>query len=673
MIDAKFGLCSFIFSLMLGVAPAWADVDISSKEKVEVGSWAELKAAVKDSQNAGKVIVLTGDIQADADDPISEVGGSGIIIDGGNHTITGQEGSSSGQFIDFTFSDKTDLIIQNVKINGFGNLQTVFTYGGAIYNTGTIGNITGDFSENYAKSSSSAEGGVIYNGGTINNITGNFEGNYAKSNSASAMGGAIINSIVYDPFGYIEKIGIIKNISAIFSNNYVNAKTNAQGGAIANYGTMTLTNSSFFDNYVQTSAMRDSIEGQMTFGGAIASEGDLTIRADNSESIFRGNKVIWGDSEDSSAITMLFNEANMMSSNLTLDSRNNGLIQFDDKISTFGIIDYFIWEYTGLGATITDDGNGGYIIEYNGKQIYLKKDNGMLWVTEEQDSMEKDEVEEMLSQIEQIGGEVVQEGENYFATATVDGISYKYEFVKQDDGTYLVTGYEGYSAYGANMVITGDNSSKVVFNNKLDGIGTIDISGTNVDVNEGAGTIYRTVTHDGGVLNINAGAKAEDSIVNDKGTLHVASGGMAENTTVNSGGSLVADNDAKVNNMLANDGANLDIDAGSILTGDIVIHAGATMGGSFDYSQIFKDEVADSGSLTLVGGLNNALNESSLINTTTGKKLHLTDGSYVIGDGAQAVNGWDLLTLQNNATVKLEGDVTLTGPTKKMIIENGSE
>ena len=102
------------FSLMLGVAPAWADVDISGKEKVEVGSWGELKAAIEDSQNAGKVIVLTGNIQADKNNPIIGVGGSGIIIDGGGFTITGQEGPSNGQFINFDKSDTTDLIVQNV-------------------------------------------------------------------------------------------------------------------------------------------------------------------------------------------------------------------------------------------------------------------------------------------------------------------------------------------------------------------------------------------------------------------------------------------------------------------------------------------------------------------------------------------------------------------------------
>ena len=72
-------------------------VDISGKDKVEVSSWSELKAAVADAGNEGKVIVLTGDIKADVNNPIDTVGGAGIIIDGGGFTITGQEGSSDGQ------------------------------------------------------------------------------------------------------------------------------------------------------------------------------------------------------------------------------------------------------------------------------------------------------------------------------------------------------------------------------------------------------------------------------------------------------------------------------------------------------------------------------------------------------------------------------------------------
>ena len=46
-------------------------------------------------------------------------------------------------------------------------------YGGwAILNSGTIGNITGDFIGNYAR-----DGGAISNSDTIGNITGDFIGN----------------------------------------------------------------------------------------------------------------------------------------------------------------------------------------------------------------------------------------------------------------------------------------------------------------------------------------------------------------------------------------------------------------------------------------------------------------------------------------------------------------
>lgn len=119
-----------LLGLMLGSAPAWADnVDISGMTQVPVSSWAELKAAVEDPSNANKAIVLTKDIQADKNNPIDMVAATGMIIDGGGFTITDQEASSDGQFIKFTSSDQTDLIIQNVKLEGFGD-NAYFAMGG---------------------------------------------------------------------------------------------------------------------------------------------------------------------------------------------------------------------------------------------------------------------------------------------------------------------------------------------------------------------------------------------------------------------------------------------------------------------------------------------------------------------------------------------------------------
>ena len=891
-------ICAFgVLSLLLWSNGALALVDISGKDKVEVGSWGELKNAVADSANAGKVIVLKDNITADMDNPIDMVGGAGIIIDGGGHTIIGQEGSKNGQFINFDSSDKTDLIIQNVNFEGFSNVQSgsadarggviynrgyygsqvslddiigdfegnyaksenASADGGAIYNSSssTIGDIKGDFSGNYAQAETNAQGGAIYNGGTIGDIIGDFTNNFSQSDTSASPGGAILNvgnigNIIGDFIsnhtlsvssnaqgGAIDSHLFISSIIGNFTNNYAQASSSAYGGAISNYGTigditgdfsgnyaqagtyaqggavynmfsmLTFINSSFIDNYVETAASKDSSDGKKTQGGAIYTEADLTIKADGGESIFKGNNVKWADGEESSAIYLGKNSGNK----LYLDSKNDGLIQFDDKIKAYaedvknilsskyngaiitedGEGGYFVekdgekmhyqkkgafYEYSEYktetketlnvtsdavkntitqienknfdikqegdnytvigkqdgtpmmmemmkqadgsynvttsavysqeemdellaslnGATVKDDGNGGYIVEMGSDSIHISKtENGFAVPMEQQTGVSSEEVQTQIEKIKEQSYDIVQEGDNYTVTNEQKGKKYVLQFIKQKDGTYTVIETmsgnvtDSFTDLASTMIIAGDSSSRVVFNNAIENVAKIDISGTNVDANEGVGTIFRTITHDGGVLNINAGAKAEDSIVNQGGTmnvansakayrtevnnggvLNVANGGFAQDTTVNTGGKLTAASQATINNMLANDGAILDIDRDAYLTGNIIIHAAATMGGSYDYSQIFKDEVTDQGSLTLVGGLNATLQENSLVNNVEAKKLNLTAGDYAIGDGTQSVEGWDVLTVKDNATVKLEGDIAMSDAKKKLYIENGS-
>ena len=700
-------------AMLLTSAAAKAELaDISGREQVPVSSWSELKAELGKAENEGKVIVLTQSFEADADNPITSIAVNDIIIDGGGNTISGKEGSSKGQFIKVTFSavNKPQVIFQNLKLEGFGVVSSSYAEGGAIYNyRGTIGNITGDFSGNYAQGATYAIGGAIYNNRTIGNITGDFSGNYAQSTSSNAQGGAIFNSgtlgnitgdfsdnyaqgATYARGGAIYNYrGTIGNITGDFSGNYAQGATYARGGAIYNEDKpLSLINSSFTGNKVISGANKESAEGQQTLGGAIYSESDLTIKADNGQSLFSGNKIQWSDGEESSAIDMVSLSQPLT---LTLDSRNNGKIQFDDKISIQSYIDTILSRATSAGATVTDDGNGGYLVTMGSDTIHFKKtDDGFLYPVEQESGKDITYVENIIQQYEKNGFEVTTEGDNYILTGEMDGTKAVYEITKEKDGTYTLTLNDVISEYGGNMVISGDDSSQVVFNNKINGFGTIDISGTRVEANEGVGTISRTITHSGGLLNVNSGATAADNLinsggtvnvlkdgtavrtaVNDGGVFHVAAGGLAQDTTVNSGGSLKADALAKLHNMLANDGALLDIDKEAYLTGNIIINAAAQMGGSYDYSQIFKDEVTDKGSLTLVGGLNSILNESSLINTTADKKLHLTDGDYTIGDGTQAVQGWDQLTFKNKANVKLEGDIAMSDASKKIFIEQGSK
>ena len=703
--------------------PAVAAVDITGRPQIEVSDWNSLKAAVENPANSGSVIILLQDIENSAD--LSSIADN-IVIDGQGHLINYSGTSGYVSLIDLAKDEQTDLILQNITINGIkgsyggsivnqgtiGDIHANFknnlsisamygAYGAAIYNhpTGKIGNITGDFISNNAFSSFTS-GGAIYNSGTIKEISGNFMYNYAAGGS---KGGAIYNT------GSIEKItgnftqnyitsysgysgdkfggslfnyGKIGIISSTFDGNYISSEKDSdelKGGAIYNASSLTFLNSNFYNNTITSPASKDSIQGKAVQGAGIYSSGLLTIKADAGSSIFSNNKIIWSDGEDSSAIAM------SPYASLYLDAKNGGLIQFDDKITSSSPIADYLENAESRGASITQDSAGNYIIEYkDGKTEQLTKtDYGYFYTEEIISGWTQAEAEQFLQQAQAAGATIGQDGDNY----TIKLGEETYNLTKQPDDTYTIT--ENLSENGASVIISGDASSRIEFNEQLENMGTIDISGTIVNVNKGI--FYRSLTQDGAILNIATGVSAEDSIVgnggimniadgasinrtqiNNGGVLNLATGSKATDTTVGNGGKMVAAPSSQLHNMFADNAAVLNIDKDSLLSGNIIIDANAVMGGTYDYGTIFKDEVADEGSLTLVGGINNILDENSLINQTSDKRLNLTNGSYEIGEGVQSVTGWERLVIKDTASVKLGGNISLNGPAKKIFIENNS-
>ncbi len=698
--------------------PAVAAVDITGRPQIEVSDWDSLKAAVENSANSGSVIILTQNIDANA--RFSTIADN-IIVDGQGYSLNFNLNSPS--LINISKNEQTDLILQNITVTGtrgyyggsiinqgtIGDIHANFknnsslsamygAYGSAIYNysTGKIGNITGDFISNYA-SSAFTDGGAILNNGTIGEISGNFMYNHAEGFS---NGGAIYNS------GFIEKItgdftqnsliqrggnkfgGALSNsgqigiISSTFDRNYIlGDNSEAKGGAVYNVSSLTFLNSNFYNNTITTTASKDSAEGKAIQGAGIYSSGLLTIKADAGSSIFSNNKIIWSDGEDSSAIAM------SPDATLHLDTKNGGLIQFDDKITSSSSIADYLENAENRGATITQDSAGNYIIEdSNGQVTHLTKtDDGYFYVGKTTSGIPQTEANQFIQQAQSMGAIIEQVGNDY----TIKYGSLTYSIVKQPDGTYTLTPTTNLSENGASVIISGDTSSRVEFNEQLENMGTIDISGTIVNVNKGI--FYRSLTQNGAILNIATGVSAEDSIVgnggtmniadgasinrtqiNNGGVLNLATGSKATDTTVGNGGKLVAAPSSQLHNMFADNAAVLNIDKDSLLSGNIIIDANAVMGGSYDYGTIFKDEVADEGSLTLVGGINGILDENSLINQTSDKRLNLTNGSYEIGDGVQSVTGWEQLVIKDSASVKLSGDISLNGPAKKIFIENNS-
>jgi len=231
--------------------------------------------------------------------------------------------------------------IANITGNFGGNCaksSSDYAYGGAIFNSGIISNIVGDFVGNSANSRYIARGGAIYNEGAYNaaiidNITGNFIGNYAISSAVfEAQGGAIYNSSNYS---------IINNITGNFVGNYVfttNPSKVAQGGAIYNFGSINNITGDFIGNSATSSGF--------AYGGAIHSLGKIN----NITGDFIGNYVSASKKVQGGAIYKLgdFNS-------IVGDFIGNYVISSSDEASGGAILNY-----TGSINNLTGDFIGNY-------------------------------------------------------------------------------------------------------------------------------------------------------------------------------------------------------------------------------------------------------------------------------------------------------------------------
>ena len=266
------------------------------------------------NNNNGKIGNITGDFIGNyaKATPSSETGYSSSS--GGAIYNSGTIGNISGNFID-----------------NYVSSSNYMSSAGAIYNNGTIGDINGHFIGNYAAGASMFLGAAIHNErGTINNIAGDFIGNYVSSSAVSSYGGAI-----YSGFN-----GTIVNITGDFIGNYASSSYYSQGGAIYNWGgtIKNIVNSSFINNYAKS-------ETGTAQGGAIWSNKDILIKADNGKSLFSGNYAEKAGVKTSNAIYM-------DRADLKLSSVNNGTITFDDGI-----------DGNAYGIVVNGDGSG--IVKFN--------------------------------------------------------------------------------------------------------------------------------------------------------------------------------------------------------------------------------------------------------------------------------------------------------------------
>ena len=209
----------------------------------------------------------------------------------------------------------------------------------------------------------------------------------------------------------------------------------------------------------------------------------------------------------------------------------------------------------------------------------------------------------------------------------------------------------------------------------LNGNSSMNVEGTVVGtiVNSSGQEIAPSTVVEG--LIIENGAQAFNSTVNSKGTMLVKDGGSASDTIVN-GGSFTAQTNSDLNNLVVLGQSNLDLSDGANLTGDITISKNSTLGGTYNYDNIFDD--VNISSLVVVNGINEKFN-NQLEATVAGKSLSLDGGNYNISsdgaNGSTLVSGWDSITIggaYGSANVSLAGDLNMDDADKTIKINSGS-
>ncbi len=216
------------------------------------------------------------------------------------------------------------------------NTTTNTALGASVYNEGELTLISGDFSKNTVQAEGyDAKGGAIYNTGNINAVNANFDRNSAISTTDFALGGAISSYSADMTTG-------ITNISGDFTQNSVEAKTIAAGGAIDNQSHIASINGTFLNN----SAKADD---DSALGGAIYNDGEI----DGIEGYFRDNNA----TSEAGANAMGGAIASMVDtsiSNLNASFENNyAMANTGDALG--GAL-YFI----GTDADVSNAGDFGY-------------------------------------------------------------------------------------------------------------------------------------------------------------------------------------------------------------------------------------------------------------------------------------------------------------------------
>ena len=491
--------------------------------KIEIDTEADWQTDVYDTDQAG------GDIAANF---------GGQAKNAVSNPENGKIGKISSNFI----VNSSSAILNNnfAEINGINAdfISNQAYHGGAIYNRGKIGDISGLFINNQSEGGGNAVfnlgeivniggqfvdnhhaytyearmmpmmvdirgGGAILNRGTIGKIDAEFNNNIFKYDRG---GGAILNEgdikEIYGKFtankgpagGAITNMNKIDLISAEF---YANSAD--MGSALANGGEINeIKNSVFQNNYDSAAVLNDgtigkidakfinNVNGNNNMSSAILNEGTI----DSISGTFSGNRTY---SYDSSAFGAVVNAG--VIGNIDADFLNNSITVYDQGTANYDFSpDY--GQLAGTGAAITSYGQdltftaegkdnfiSGNYVEFGTARDYPEK-HGVF--AESGSKINHNAIYMHSSSLAEFAVPSYKNKKLKLTFSTTEGGSYTIN--DNIDGGIVDIDNDGFAErdveYGYNMNLTGDGTGTVYMNNEIINADTVTIDNTTLKFNK---------------------------------------------------------------------------------------------------------------------------------------------------------------------------------------------
>lgn len=575
-----------------------------------------LKDALKNATGSSVTVKLGSDISATA--PITTGSNTPKSV-----TILGEGKKYTSTTLAFDVKPNTTLTLNNITLE---DIKHGSSWGGAMYNEGTLtlDNVT--FNNNTAKTSNAVGGGamalVATKGNTVSTTIKNstFTNNSTETrNSSENNGGAIY---VYGTNGQVGD-----NTLKISDSHFESNHTNKTGGAI---GVNNLGPSKFKIEIKDTTFTKNNSTG---YGGAI----DVTTGGTGNVTIDLDNATFNGNNSKSNGGAIAYEKGNITSniinSTFTNNTANNGGAIYN------GIKNLTISNTIFDGNKTNDGGKGGAI--YNGQNgilnLIAETSKDIIFTNNTANGIANDIYSEGTINVSGDGNVTFNSGLTGTSTATISNTG---NIILNSDNS----NYNG-SFTQTEGSITVSNGSKFF-------VGTSTITGgtfnwnTNEDLDTNA-----TLTINGADFVLGDGTNNAKFTVNDTISLDNAS-----SITINSKGNLIYKADSTIKTiagegLLTVDGAKFTFDNNSNVSSDLSFE-------SKNDSSVEFSSITDTSSLltTIMSGNNDNL---TLIYNNSNINSDLTiDGTKI--SALELKNTVDITsTITNNGTITNFGDTTL--------------